>query len=70
MREGINLEEVKKTTTTKKNEKVKVKILKKDSDDSTIVPVGINGKFYSIPVGQETEVPLNVKRLLEKGGYI
>lgn len=70
--EGILNEELKKSTTVfnKKTELVKIKILKRDTDDTKTIPVGINGKFYFVPVGIETEVPKNVKRLLEKGKYI
>lgn len=70
--ESILNEELKKSTivSNKKTELVKIKILKKDTDDTNIIPVGINGKFYYVPVGIETEVPKNVKRLLEKGKYI
>ena len=71
--ESILSEEIKKSTVvnnSKKAEMVKIKILKRDTDDTNIIPVGINGKFYYVPVGIETEVPKNVKRLLEKGKYI
>lgn len=70
--EDILNEEFKKpiSANNKKTEMVKIKILKRDTDDTKTIPVGINGKFHFVPVGIETEVPKNVKRLLEKGKYI
>lgn len=53
-----------------KEEKVEIKIKSTAKEDTTPVPVGINGYFFWINKNEKVKVPKSVARLLEEAEYI
>lgn len=53
-----------------KEEKVEIKIKSTTKEDTTPVPVGINGYFFWINKNEKVKVPRSVAKLLEEAEYI